>query len=136
MPTFQSVYFGLQTTILIANITTALLLYVMIGIIIYRRQRAMKSPTRSSQENQTAEIHNKELEQLETNTNRANMKSATTTQPTEITTRDAMKSKETGKVNTSSPSTKFTVMFITISVVYVLSYIPTCTARKITFYNI
>ena len=126
MPTFQSIYFGLQTTILVANITTVLVLYVMIGIIIYRRQRAMKSSTCSSQGNQTAEIHNKELEQIESNTNRSIMSSATTAQPTNITFPDDMRSIETSKVKTSSPSTKFTVMFITISVVYVLSYIPTC----------
>ena len=120
---FDGIYFGLQTTILVANITAVLVLYVMIGLAIYRRQRAMEFSASSLPVNETAEIQDTEPEEIETKINLATRRCASATQPTSRTT---ITRRASTKSKASSPSTKFTTMFITISVVYVLSYIPTC----------
>ena len=82
----------------------------------------MKFSISSLPVNETANKHDKELEQIETQTNVATMGCTSATKSTDNITNTVLDSK---KSKISSPSTKFTVMFITISVVYLLSYIPT-----------
>ena len=132
-PTLQHGYFGfiaiILTTISSINFVATLVLYAPIAVVIYRRQRTTKLSSKigRSPGNKTAETSEIELEQIDpskSHTLKEYSKPASKSHEkrniTEETTPD-----ETDKIKVTSPSTNFNAMFITIFVVYALSYIPT-----------
>ena len=124
--TFQSIYFGFSVTVTSVNIVVIFVLYVLIAIVIHRRQRptimskhvdtssTLSSPNSILVSTDTAATESKPIEKNECQARRMG---PTVLQP--------IGKDEPAKFKVSSPSTKFNAMFITIAIVYVLSYIPT-----------
>ena len=128
-PTLQHVYFGFIAIILAINFVATLVLYAPIAVVIYRRQRAteLSSKIDRSPGNKAAETSDTELEQIDPSKSHAlkECSKAASESHEKRNSTEEVTTKETDKIKARLPSTNFNAMFITIFVVYALSYIPT-----------
>ena len=133
-PTFQNTYFWFTSIVLVLNIVATIGLYVVIAIVIYRRQKTTPLATSiandDSSGNDTTETVSQDTdvrisEPLLSQDERSECAS-NITQPTDNHSKVENTNRSiNGRRSVTSPSTDFNIMFIVIFALYVVTYIPT-----------
>ena len=115
------VFYGVLAVVLSVNIVCIFILYICIATVVYRRNKGTRLSKSLASSNghkeRTTKTEDTELDAIEILSRNANAKKS----------RDLFKegtSRNVGKFTTSSPSTQFNKMFLTIVVAYVLTFLP------------
>ena len=131
-PTLQNIYFGIAAIVLVVNIAATIVLYVPLAIVIYRRQKTTPLATNidnklDSSGNDTTETASQDTDAKTSGTLTSEEYPSSVTHPIDNHNKaeNTKHSKTSRRRAATSPSTNFNIMFITIFVVYVLTYIPT-----------
>ena len=116
-PTLENVYYIVVAVILCLNIISIFSLYICIAVVVYRRNRETRlnhRPLAMSGKESIQKTEDTELNSIENLYAKNRMDNS-----------NEYINRNDGKCKTSSPSTEFNKMFVTIIVVYVLTFLPT-----------